>query len=200
MPSQQRVSCFERQYQYSARSTFSLLQTYCENNASIDGGGWAMVWKHSYKQALIWEQRTSYSKISHPCLNLDDGWCNVGNKQPSGYTEQMVAAYHNQTLVYAYKAPLNPSLGIARTGPYLSSNNMIVDRCTATRGTRPGIIIHHKYMDIFQKSAPESYFTFNCDTVHLRYWADCRWESCKLPPAISVEEQHVQMTVVIYIR
>ena len=76
-----------------------------------------MVWKHSYKQALIWEQRTSDSKISHPCLNLDDGWCNVGNKQPSGYTEQMVAAYHNQTLVYAYKAPLNPSLGIARTGP-----------------------------------------------------------------------------------
>ena len=179
-------------------------QTYCENNASIDGGGWAMAWKHSYWQVdkSRLSDMSTFSSFSQPCLNMKDGWCNVVDKQPSGYTEQMIAAYHDGILVYAYKAALNPALGKTIRGPYLSTTNMIVDRCKWHRGTRPSVSFHSgkfEAFDEFDKVSPEN-FLRNCDTVDGGYKRDCRWENCGLPFSISPSESHVQMTVVIYIR
>ena len=177
-------------------------QTYCENNISIDGGGWAMVWKHSYNQvdkSQLSRMRT-YSQEFMPCVNMSVGWCNLPNKQPTGYREQMLAAYHNGILVYAYKAPLNPNLGKSKTGPYLNVTRMIVDRCTANRGTRPSLYFRNGSYDLlFDKYSPTSY-TANCDTMRGAYWSDCRWENCQLPSSVSVRRHHTQMTMFIYVR
>ena len=72
-----------------------------------------MVWKHSYNQvdkSQLSRMRT-YSQEFMPCVNMSVSWCNVPNKQPTGYREQMLAAYHHDILVFAFKAPLNPNLG-----------------------------------------------------------------------------------------
>ena len=104
-------------------------------------GTWALVWKHSYfqvdttKLALM---RTD-SKYYKPCLDLSDGWCNIPNKQPPGYTEQLVAGFHNGTLVFAYKSVLNPKLGIDYTGPYLKTTEKVVDKCLWHNGVRPSV-------------------------------------------------------------
>ena len=177
-------------------------QTYCENNASIDGGGWAMVWKHSYWQVdkSRLTDMSTFSSFSQPCLNMKDGWCNVVDKQPSGYTEQMIAAYHDGILVFAYKAALSPALGKTIRGPYLSMTNMVVDRCKQKNGIRPSVTIQPGVsFDEFDKYSPDD-FGANCDTVNGGYKHDCRWENCRLPSSISPSGYHVQMTVVIYIR
>ena len=160
-----------------------------------------MVWKHSYSQVprSQLDRMRSHSKHMKPCLNMDAGWCNVANKQPPGYSEQMIAAYHNSILVYAYKAALNPNLGKTQHGPYLSTTNSIVDRCTGNRGIRPSITYSSGPFDYFDKHSPEN-FRENCDTMYGGYNKDCRWENCGLPPSISSRPSHVQMTVVIYIR
>ena len=107
----------------------------------LDGGGWALVWKHSYFQvdtSYLSLMRTD-SKHSKPCLDLSDGWCNIPNKQPTGYTEQLVAGYHKGTVVFAYKAALNPKLGVDWTGPYLKTTHRVVDKCTINVGIRPSV-------------------------------------------------------------
>ena len=161
-----------------------------------------MVWKHSYNQidkSQLSKMHT-HSQVFMPCVNMSVGWCNVPNKQPTGYREQMMAAYHKGVLVYAYKAPLNPKLGKSKTGPYLNVTNQIVDRCTQKRGTRPSL-----YFDswndemLFDKYSPR-FYTSNSDTMHGGYASDARWEDCRLPLSVSARRQHTQMTMVIYVR
>ena len=160
------------------------------------------MWKHSYfqvdKSFEQMDKMRSYSKYSKPCLDLTDGWCNVPDKQPPGYTEQMVAAYHNGTLVYAYRAPLNSQLGKTNYGAYLSTTNKVVDRCTRSNGDRPSIMAissgERPVLGIsFDKHSPTD-FNHHCDTDRLIYSGDCRWESCQLPFSISSRTHHVQMT------
>ena len=152
---------------------------------------------------------SSYSRFHEPCLNLSDGWCNVADKQPPGYTEQMIAAYHNQQLIYAYKAALNPNLGKTVMGPYLNTTNKIVDTCRFNVGIRPSIYRPPRHaqllwgylgldLDRFDKATPERIYE-QSDTIH--FWRkDNRWENCLLRYPFSMKQRHTQMTVAIYIR
>lgn len=179
-------------------------QTYCNMNSSLAGGGWAMVWKHSYFQIdkSQLNNMRSYSSFYKPCLDLSDGWCNVPDKQPKGYKEQMVAAYHNKNLVYAYRGTLNSQLGRSNSGPYLNSATRVVDKCKSGVGRKPSISTHSSAEPgiTFDKWSPDD-FNSNCDTDWNDYKNDCRWENCQLPSSVSpTRSTHTQMTVVIYIR
>ena len=145
-----------------------------------------MVWKHSYNQvdkSQLSRLRT-YSQEFMPCVNLSVGWCNVPNKQPTGYREQMLAAYHHDILVYAFQAQLNPNLGKSKTGPCLNVSHMIIDRCTSTYGVKPSFCFSSGSCDLlFDKASPYS-FTSNCDTIFGGYARDWRWENCQLPSSV----------------
>ena len=162
-----------------------------------------MVWKHSYNQVdkSQLSRMHTYSQEFMPCVNLSVSWCNVPDKQPTGYGEQMVAAYHHDILVFAYKARLNPTLGKDRNGPFLENTHMIVDRCELTRGFKPNPYFERGGYDLlFGKYMPGLQYLARCNTMSRAYEYDCRWESCLLPKSISESQQQTQMTMVIYVR
>ena len=71
----------------------------------LDEGGWTLVWKHSYfevNRANLMKMKTS-SMVKEPCVDLKQGWCNEPVKKLRNARQQMVAAYHNERVVYPYK-------------------------------------------------------------------------------------------------
>ena len=169
----------------------------------LDLHKWVLVWKHSYLQVSksVLRNARTFSNFNKPCKNLQDGWCNVPDKQLSGSArEQMIAAFHHGALVYAYKSPLNKQLGKSANGARLVSGwSMVIDKCRVKRGTRPDIFAAAKVSGIaFDKYTP-NHITSNCDTVHSDY-GDCRWENCRLPKSISKKKMHTQMTLAIFVR
>ena len=74
----------------------------------IDGGGWTLVWQHTYvKFNPITSDMFYFSKSRQPC-----------NKDASRFnpTEQMIVAYHKGTIVYAYKGYFNYNIDHYWTG------------------------------------------------------------------------------------
>ena len=47
-----------------------------------------------------------------PCVTRASGWCNIPYKERFNPTEQMIVAYHNGTVVYAYKHLFNTITGV----------------------------------------------------------------------------------------
>ena len=71
----------------------------------LDGGGWTLVWQHSYMEDLpLSHNMTFFSDHYKSCTTRASGWCNIPNKARFSATEQMIVAYHEETIVYAYKA------------------------------------------------------------------------------------------------
>ena len=171
--------------------------------SELDGGYWNLVWKHSYLQVprSLYSSARTFSKVSETCKDLSDGWCNVPNKQLAGATEQMIAAFHHGTVVYAYKSPLNPNLGVTEQGARLMSGwSKIVDKCVGTNGIRPDIFTNSPPTDgiAFDKASPD-HVRFNSDTI-VPSGADHRWNNCGLPPSISRTPRYTQMTLAIFVR
>ena len=72
----------------------------------LDGGGWTLIWQHSYLEGLPLNFSMRYVYFSEhytPCVTRASGWCNIPNKARFNPTEQMIVAYHKGTVVYAYK-------------------------------------------------------------------------------------------------
>ena len=184
-----------------------ILQPYIHQE--LDGGDWQLVWKLSYLQVSRSVQKIAmnYRKTSEPCIDLSDGWCNVPNKQLPRATEQMIAAFHHGTVVYAYKSPLNPNLGVTDEGARLMSGwSKIVDKCTQHNGVRPDIYINQGALTgiAFDKRSPDD-IRLHSDTVSGgtwsdRRWRDLRWYNCHLPSSISSTYRRTQMTVAIFVR
>ena len=103
---------------------------YCELEQTLDAGGWMQVWQHSYMEDLpITSNMTFFSKHYKPCIQHTSGWCNVPNKVRLNYTEQMIVAYHNKQVVYAYKGLFNRNIDYDWTGAILIVHTKIIDRC-----------------------------------------------------------------------
>ena len=162
-----------------------------------DGGGWSLVWKHSYRQVSPLTTNMFYhSSFFKPCTDLASGWCNVPGKLRFQPEEMMIVAYHDSTVVYAYKGTFNRNLDHDWTGATLLGNvRTITDRC-ARSGSVPIPIQNNDLTGmIFTKYS-------GTDTLSgtLSSPRDQRWEKCRLPSYISSSYVYVQMTMAIYVR
>ena len=175
---------------------------------STDGGGWTLVWKHSYLETSPLSTNMYYfSNYYKSCTTHDSGWCNIPNKKRFTPTEQMIVAYHKGTIVYAYKGIFNYNIDHDWTGGVLVDFKKIVDSCTNSRSknVQPAPSSHAKHREMlglaFDKFSPYNYLV-DCDTtdVTLNSPRDCRWHSCHLPSRISSNTRNTQQTVAIYVR
>ena len=171
------------------------------------GGGWTLVWKHSYLEVLpLTTDMYYFSSLYRPCTSLDAGWCNIPNKSRFNSTEMMIVAYHNKRVVYAYRGRFNRNIDSDWTGGILLDPMKCVDHCKQHNGVPPGpsndFNLDSRLLGIaFDKYSPNNP-RHNCDTLRTSYSnpLDCRWYDCQIPGSISSTAAGVQMTYAIYIR
>ena len=170
--------------------------------AELDGGGWTLVWQHSYMEDLPLNLSMRYfSEDYTPCVTRASGWCNIPNKARFNPTEQMIAAYHKGTVVYAYKGLFNRNIDYNWSGAILLDFKKTVDKCANRNGVQPAPENTAVIGLTLDKNSPYHYKA-SCDTYYGSFASptDCRWENCHLPSSISSRKNHVQMTVAIYVR
>ena len=167
-----------------------------------DGGGWTLVWTHSYLETLpLSTNMYYYSHYYKSCTTYTSGWCNIPNKKHFNPTEQMIVAYHEGTIVYAYKGIFNYNIDHYWTGGVLVDFKKIIDKCTRSESASiqpaPSTSRNdHRLLGLaFDKMSPYNYFK-NCDTIDgtLNSPGDCRWGDCSYP------RYQAQQTMAIYVR
>ena len=112
---------------------------------SMHGGGWTLVWQHTYmKYKLLHPKMFYYSKSYQPCVKnaSHEKWCNIPNKARFNPTEQMIVAYHKGTIVYAYKSYFSYNIDYQWNGAILVNAKKVIDKCTKMNGTPPAPSIH----------------------------------------------------------
>ena len=164
-----------------------------------------LVWQHSYLEDLpLTTNMTFFSDYYKPCTQHATGWCNVPNKARLNLTEQMIVAYHNKKVVYAYKGLFNRNIDYDWTGGVLIVHTKIVDRCTAYNGARPNPVNLIPGLT-FAKYNSLGYSSSNSDTIcgDIDKPSDCRWRYCNLPSSITGSSRvfyRTQMTIALYLR
>ena len=140
-------------------------QVYCDMS-ELDGGGWILVWQHSYMEDLPLKLSMRYfSEDYTPCVTRASGWCNIPNKARFNPTEQMIVAYHKEVVVYAYKGLFNWKIDHNRNGAILVGHKKIVDECTNGNGTQPAPENQIAIGLTFDKHSPHDHQK-NCDTYN----------------------------------
>jgi len=146
-----------------------------------------------------------YSGYYKPCTSITDhGWCNIPKKANKfSPKEQMITAFHNSHVVYAYKGLFNRNIDYDWSGGILLNFKKIVDKCTKSgnNGIQPAPAVDYIPGITFDKHSPYNYYS-NCDTLSgsLTSPSDGRWGDCHLPSSISGTKNLVQMTMAIFIR
>ena len=167
----------------------------------LDGGGWTLVWQHSYMEYLpLSHNMTFFSDHYNNCTTQASGWCNIPNKARfSEATEQMIVAYHKGTVVHAYKGLLNRNIDYNWSGVILLDFVKIVDKCVQKNGVQPAPENQIAIGLTFDKASPYNHKS-HCDTYKGSFTSagDCRWHNCHLPSSISSSKYNVQMTVAIF--
>ena len=178
-------------------------QIYCEMDTTLDGGGWTLLWQHSYMEDLpLTTNMTFFSDYYKPCTQHATSWCNIPNKARFNPTEQMVVAYLNKRVIYAYKGVFNPCIQYEWIGGILIAYTKIIDHCGSSsygyshdyspqpvKDSIPGIA--------FSKYPSYNYFgTGGTITGNFTNPKDNRWQYCRTTSTTSGE----QMTLAIYVR
>ena len=168
-----------------------------------NGGGWTLVWKHSYLETLPLSTNMYYfSDYYRRCTTYSSGWCNIPDKKCFSPAEQMIVAYHKGTIVYAYKGIFNYNIDHDWTGGIINNFTKIIDDCTS-RGSsniQPAPSANRgddRLLGLaFDKRSPCDPKN-NCDTISGTFenLVDCRWYDCTPSTRYSV-----QQTVAIYVR
>ena len=163
------------------------------------------MWKNSFMDNLpLSDNMRHYSGYYKPCSSITDrGWCNIPKKADKfSPTEQMIVAYHNSYVVYAYKGLFNRNIDYHWSGGILLDFKKVVDKCTKNNGVQPAPAVSHIPGITFDKKLPYHYNFANCDTLHgsLTSPLECRWYDCALPSSISGTQYSVQMTMAIFVR
>jgi len=172
---------------------------------TTDSGGWTLVWQHSYMETSpLSTNMYYYSDYYKGCATYASGWCNIPNKKCFNPTEQMIVAYHNKKVVYAYKGVFNYNMDHDWTGGVLVDVKKLVDRCTRNVNIQPApsAETNQNLLGIaFDKRSPHNYL-YNCDTIYINFNSpkDCRWQDCGLPSDVSSRSTLTQQTVAIYVR
>ena len=171
--------------------------------SEMDGGGWTLVWQHSYMEDLPLNLSMRYfSEEYTPCITRASGWCNIPNKARFNPTEQMIVAYHKEVVVYAYKGLFNWKIDHNWSGAILVGHKKILDECTNGNGTQPAPENQIAISLTFDKHSPHDHQK-NCDTYNKGLLttspSDCRWDNFHLPSYISKSKEYVQMTIAIYV-
>ena len=162
------------------------------------------MWKNSFMDNLpLSDNMRYYSGHYKPCTSVTDrGWCNIPKKTDKfSPTEQMIVAYHNSHVVYAYKGLFNRNIDYDWTGGILLDFKKILDKCKYFNGIQPAPTVSRIPGITFDKRTPYLYFN-NCDTLNGQFNnpTECRWWDCHLPSSISGTEYSVQMTMAIFVR
>ena len=169
-----------------------------------DGGGWTLVWAHSYMEVSpLSTNMYYYSDYYKSCTTHDSGWCNIPNKKRFNPTEQMIVAYRKGTIVYAYKGIFNYNIDHDWTGGVLVDFKKIIDTFThsGSPNVQPAPSAHGGDIALlglaFDKRTPYNN-VLNCDTIYGSFHSpsDCRWGDCTLDRNLV----HTQMTIAIYVR
>ena len=172
---------------------------------SLDGGGWTLVWKNSFMDNLpLSDNMRYYSGYYKPCTSITDvGWCNIPKKADKfNPKEQMIVAYHNTHVVYAYKGLFNRNIDFDWSGGILLDFKKIVDKCTIKNGIQPNPAADAIPGITFDKYSPFDYYSGHSDTI----WRSLsnpngrHWHDCALPSSISGSKYNVQMTLGIFVR
>ena len=141
-----------------------------------------------------------FSEDYTPCVTRASGWCNIPNKARFNPTEQMIVAYHKETVVYAYEGLFNRNIDYNWSGAILLDFKKIVDKRTEQNGVQPAPENQFVIGLTFDKASPYDHYS-NYDTCDGSFESpgDGRWENCQLPSSISSSTHHVQMKVAIYV-
>ena len=170
---------------------------------NLDGGGWTLVWKNSFMDNLpLSDNMRYYSGYYKHCISpVNGGWCNIPDKANFSPTEQMIVAYHDTDLVYAYKGIFNRNIDYDWSGGILLNFIMIVDECTASTGVQPAPAADSVPGITFDKRTPYDYYgNHNTLAGSLTSPIERRWWDCHLPSSISETQRGVQMTMTIFVR
>jgi len=143
-----------------------------------------------------------FSSYHKPCTQHATSWCNIPNKARFNATEQMIVAYHNKIVVYAYKGLFNRNIDYDWTGAILMGHRKIIDKCSSRSYVHPNPVNASIPGIAFNKYYSYSYYSSGYGTItgNLRKPIDNRWYGCNLPYGISRYDNHVQMTLAIYVR
>ena len=163
------------------------------------------MWKNSFMDNLpLSDNMRYYSGYYKPCTSINDrGWCNIPKKADKfSPKEQMIVAYHNTHVVYAYKGLFNRNIDYDWSGGILLDFKKIVDKCTNKNGVQPAPAASYIDGITFDKNSPYNYYYSSCGSLNglLTSPNDCRWQDCFLPSSISASQYNVQMTMAIFVR
>ena len=179
------------------------IQVYCEMSSTLDGGGWTLVWQHSYMEDLpLTTNMTFFSDYYKPCTQHATSWCNIPNKARFNPTEQMIVAYLNKQVIYAYKGVFNRDIDYDWSGGVLIAYTKIIDQCISSSsyysyGYSPQPVKHSIPGIAFGKRNIHNYYG-NGGTIAGTFTnpSDNRWKYCRTGSRTSGE----QITLAIYVR
>ena len=165
---------------------------------ALDGGGWTLVWQHSYMEDLpLTTNMTYFSNYYKPCTQHATSWCNIPNKARFNPTEQMIVAYLNKQVIYAYKGLFNRNIDYDWTGGYLLVYTQVIDKCSYHQGYQPSPVKSIPGIAFSKRSSSCNYQgTGGTIKGSLTNPTSDRWIYCRS----SYRSTNEQMTLAIYVR